>query len=153
MKSKLLAIAFALFPVASHAADIASVNFKALQEDLRGYYFSKPENAGIKEKFNAAARDEAAFQEDIQKKIMNGKDPIDMRTAMPKGGFPERFQLEKKIDADIKKELYLIVSKLGLKYEFIYDSSDAGAVIYAKSQVDDITTTVRQAVIDLQQKK
>jgi hypothetical protein len=35
----------------------------------------------------------------------------------------------------------------------IYDSSDSEAVIYAKTQVDDITTTVKQALIDIGQKK
>ena len=153
MKSKLLAIALIFLPVAINAAEIASVNFKAIKEDLREYYFAKPENIEIKEKFSAAVREEKAFQEDMQKKLIDGKKPIDIRSAMPKGGAPERYQLEKKIDAEIKKELYLIVTKLGLKYELIYDSSDSETVIYAKSQVDDITTTVRQAIIDLGQKK
>ena len=53
--------------------------------------------------------DEKAFQEEMQKKIMDGNKPIDIRSAMPKGGIPERYHLEKKIDGDIKKELYLIV--------------------------------------------
>ena len=142
-----------LSPLAISAAEIASVNFKAIKEDLRGYYFSKPENSEIKEKFEAAVREEKAFQEEMQKKLMDGKKPIDIRSAMPKGGFSDRFQLEKKIDAEIKKELYLIVKGLGLKYELIYDLSDSESVIYAKSQVDDITTTVKQAIINLQQKK
>ncbi|MEO7098384.1 MAG: hypothetical protein ABI162_03405 [Luteolibacter sp.] len=153
MKSKLLAIALTVFPITSYAAEIASVNFQALKEGLREYYFAKPENAEIKEKFSSAVREENAFQEDIQKKIMDGKKPIDIRTSMPKGGVSERYQLEKKIDAEIRKELYLIVKGLGLKYELIYDSSDSETVIYAKSQVDDITTTVKQAIIDLRQKK
>lgn len=153
MKSKLLAIAFTLSPIIGYSAEIASVNFKAIKDDLREYYFAKPENAELKEKFSSAVRDEKSFQDEIQKKIMDGKKPIDIRSAMPKGGMPERYQLEKTIDAEIKKELYLIVNGLGLKYELIYDSSDSETVIYAKSQVDDITTTVKQAIIDLRQKK
>ena len=153
MKTKLLAIAFALFPITDYAAEIASVNFKAIKEDLREYYFAKPENAEIKEQFSSAVREEKVFQDDMQKKIMDGKKPIDIRSALPKGGVPERYQLEKKIDGVIRKELYLIVTGLGLKYELIYDSSDSETVIYAKSQVDDITTTVKQAIIDLRQKK
>lgn len=47
----------------------------------------------------------------------------------------------------------MIVTRLGLKYELIYGSSDSETVIYAKSQVDDITITVKQAIIDLRQKK
>jgi len=153
MKSKLLAIVLMLSPLAINAAEIASVNFNAIKEDLREYYFAKSENSEIKEKFESAVREEKVFQEEMQKKLMDGKEPIDIRSAMPKGGMPVRFQLEKKIDAEIKKELYLIVKGLGLKYELIYDSSDSESVIYAKSQVDDITTTVKQAIINLQQKK
>ena len=153
MKSKLLAIVLMLSPLAINATEIASVNFRAIKEDLREYYFAKPENLEIKEKFESAVRQEKAFHEELQKKLIDGKKPIDIRSAMPKGGVPERFQLEKKIDTEIKKELYLIVTGLGLKYELIYDSSDSETIIYAKSQVDDITTTVKQAIIDLQQKK
>jgi Skp family chaperone for outer membrane proteins len=153
MKSKLFAIALTLLPVVGNAAEIASVNFKAIKDDLREYYFAKPENAEIKEKFTSAVREEKAFQDDMQKKIMDGNKPIDIRSAIPKGGMSERYQLEKKIDGEIKKELYLIVVGLGLKYELIYDSSDSETVLYAKSQVDDITTTVKQAIIELGKKK
>jgi len=153
MKLKLLAIVLMLSPLAINATEIASVNFKAIKEDLREYYFAKPENSEIKEKFESAVLEEKAIQDEMQKKIMDGKKTIDIKSAMPKGGGFHRFQLEKKIDAEIKKELYLIVTGLGLRYELIYDSSDAETIIYAKSQVDDITTTVKQAIIDLQQKK
>ena len=153
MKSKLLAITLALFPVAGCAAEIASVNFKALKEDLREYYFAKPENVEIKEEFNSAVREENTFREDIQKKFLDGEKPVDIKTMMSKGGRPELYLLEMKIDVEIKKELYIIITRLGLKYELIYDSSDSEAIIFAKSQVDDITTTVKQAIIDLRQKK
>lgn len=152
MKSKLFAIAFTLLPILGHSAEIASVNFKAIKDDLREYYFEKPENAEIKEKFNSAVLEEKAFQDEMQKKIMDGGKTIDIRSALAKSGMPERYKLEKKIDGEIKKELYLIVTGLGLKYELIYDSSDSETVIYAKSQVDDITTTVKQAIIDLRHK-
>ena len=61
--------------------------------------------------------------------------------------------VEREINAALRKELYLIVSGLGLKYELIYDASNSDAVIYAKSQVDDITTTVKQALIEIAKKK
>ena len=35
-----------------------------------------------------------------------------------------------------------------MEYELIYDASDTDAVIYAKSQVDDVTTIVKQAIIE-----
>lgn len=154
MKFLLLALALALNPLACSAADIASVNFKAIKDDLRDYYFSKPENAAIKQQFQAATLEEKKKTEGMQKAIAEGKSPIDMATAMKAGlGAADRYQLERKIDADLKKELYLIVSSLGLKYELIYDASDAATIIFAKSQVDDVTTTVKQAIIDLGQKK
>jgi hypothetical protein len=153
MKSKLLAVLIAIFPMATLAADIASVNFKALREDLREYYFSKPENAATRDSFKAATESEKKFHEEIQQKIEKGKGPIDIRSALPKKGVMDRFDLERKIDSDLKKELFRIVSGLGLKYELIYDASDPEAIIYAKSQVDDITTTVRQAIIELGNKK
>ncbi|MBC7948325.1 MAG: hypothetical protein H7Y42_10630 [Chitinophagaceae bacterium] len=149
MKSLILTLALILSPVATMASDIASVNFKAIKDDLREYYFSKPENAEIKASFLSASADEKKRMEDMQAALTEGKGSVDIKKMMPKGGGQERFQLERKIDADLKKELYLIVTKLGLKYELIYDSSDTDAVIYAKSQVDDITTTVKQAIIEL----
>ena len=152
MKPLLFAIALALFPVVGYSGDIASVNFASIKDDLRTYYFAKPENAEIKEKFAAAVRDEKAFMNEIQQKLFDGKKAVDLSSTARKNRVPDRYQLEKKIDSDIKSELYLIVSRLGLKYDLIYDSS-SDAVIYAKTQIDDITTTVKQAVIDLQQKK
>jgi hypothetical protein len=153
MKSKLFAILLAIFPLTAFGADIASVNFNALKDALREYYFSKPENADLKERFNAAEEVEKKFESDIQDKIAKGDKPVDFRAAMPPKGMMGRFELERKIDADLKKELYLIISELGLKYDLIYDASETGAVIYAKAQVDDVTTLVKQKIIDLGKKK
>ncbi len=89
----------------------------------------------------------------MQATIAEGKSAIDIKKMIPKSGSMDRFQLDRKIDADLKKELYIIITGLGLKYELIYDASDAETVIYAKSQVDDITTTVKQAIIELGKKK
>jgi muramoyltetrapeptide carboxypeptidase LdcA involved in peptidoglycan recycling len=149
MKSLILIIAFILSSVAAVAADIASVNFKAIKDDLREYYFSKPENAEIKASFLSATEDEKKRMEDVQAAMTEGKGSVDLKKMMPKRGGVERYQLERKIDADLKKELYLIVTSLGLKYELIYDASDSETIIYAKSQVDDITTIVKQAIIEL----
>ncbi|CAM2768650.1 hypothetical protein [Rariglobus hedericola] len=153
MKSLLLSLVFSLSAVAVSAADIASVNFGAIKEELRGYYFAKPENAEVKERFDAAVKTEKAYQDELQKKLMDGNKPIDLRAAMPKAGGMDRYHLERKIDAALKAELYLIIGGLGLKYELIYDSSSADSIIYAKSQVDDVTTLVKQAIIDLSKKK
>ena len=156
MKSLLLAIALFLPAIATYAADIASVNFKAIKDDLREYYFSKPENAEIKEKFQTAVQAEKKQMEEMQKKVLGGGKSIDlkdMKSLMPGIGTEGRYELERKLDVSLKKELYLIVSGLGLKYELIYDASNADTIIFAKSQVDDVTTAVRQAIIDLGQKK
>ena len=154
MKPILFAIALAIIPAMAISADIASVNYKAVREDLREYYFSKPENAKFKAQYTSAVSDEIAFHEKMRKEIRDGQKPTDMQVAMMQGGMNSsiRFQLDRKIDSDIKKELYLIIAGLGLKYELIYDSSEYGTVIYATSQIDDITTTVKQAIIDLRQK-
>lgn len=153
MKPQLIALLFAFSPAAVFAADIASVNFNAVKDDLREYYFAKPENAEIRDKFKAATESEKSLHAQIEENLRSGDKPIDFRSLMPKGGAMDRFDVERKINAALRKELYLIVSGLGLKYELIYDSSDSDAVIYAKSQVDDITTTVKQAVIELAKKK
>ncbi len=153
MKFKLLALFLAISPMTAFAADIASVNFKAIADDLREYYFSKPENSEVKEQYNAAREAEKKFQNDIQEQVKNGDKPIDLRSAMPPKGMMNRFELDRKIDADLKKELYRIISDLGLKYELIYDASETGAIIYAKAQVDDVTTIVKQKIIDLGKKK
>lgn len=153
MKSKLLAVLIAISPLATMAADIASVNFKAIKDDLREYYFSKPENAAVRDSYKTATEADKKFQEEIQQKIEQGKEPIDIRSAIPKRGMLDRIELDRKLDSDLRKELYRIVSGLGLKYELIYDASDTETIIYAKSQVDDLTTTVKQAIIDLGKKK
>jgi hypothetical protein len=153
MKSIILVIALLLSPAAAVAADIASVNFKSIKDDLRVYYFAKPENAEIKASFLNATQDEKKHMDEVQAAFAEGKGTVDLKKMMPKGGGQERYQLERKIDADLKKELYLIVTGLELKYELIYDSSDAEAVIYAKTQIDDITPTVKQALIELGKKK
>ena len=156
MKSLLAAIALSLFPVATYAGDVASVNFKAIKDDLREYYFSRPENAETKEKFQTAVQAEKKQMEEMQKKVLSGGKAIDlkeMKALMPSMGAEGRYELERKLDTSLKKELYLIVSGLGLKYELIYDASSAETIIFAKSQVDDVTSAVRQAIIDLGQKK
>jgi hypothetical protein len=153
MKSKLIAILFVLSPGMGLAADIASVNFDAIKDDLREIYLAKPENTKLRENYKTARESEKSFHAQIEEKLKAGDKPIDFRSLMPKGGTLDRFQMEREIDSALKKELYLIVSGLGLKYELIYDSSDSGAVIYAKSQVDDVTTLVKQAIIDQGKKK
>ncbi len=157
MKSLFLVLALSLSSAAIHAADIASVNFNAIKDELREYYFSKPENAEVKERFQAAVQAEKKMMEEMQNKVLgNGTKALDLnelKASMPKLGEDGRYQLERKLNATLKKELYLIVSGMGLKYDLIYDASSTDAIIFAKSQVDDLTTAVKQAVIDLQQKK
>lgn len=153
MKSATLALAFILCTTATFAADIASVNFKAIKDDLREYYFTKPENAATKDGYLKASQEEKKRMEEMQATLAEGKSAIDIKKMVPKPGSTDRYQLERKIDADLKKELYLIISALGLKYELIYDASDAETIIYAKTQVEDITTTVKQAIIDLEKQK
>lgn len=148
MKSLLLIICLLVLPITGYSSGIASVNFKLIKEDLREYYFSKPGKSEIKEKFETALRQEEQFQEEIQKRIMEGKSLVDLEAVMSMGGGLDRYQLERKIDADLRKELYLIVSEMGLDYELIYDASDSGAIIYAKRPVDDLTTIIRQAIIE-----
>jgi transposase len=149
MNPKIFAIALAIMPAVSYAADIASINFKSIKDDLRAYYFAKPENAEIKTQFDTLSQDEQKRMAEMQAAMAKG----DVKKMIGKTGGMERYNLEKKIDSDIKKELYLIISGMGLKYELIYDSSESETVIFAKSQVDDITTTVKQAVIELGKKK
>jgi hypothetical protein len=149
MDPKIFAIALAITPVASFATDIASINFKSVKEDLREYYFAKPQNTDIKAQFDESSLNEKKRMSEVQAAMANG----DIKKIIGKSNGMDRYNLEKKIDSDLKKELYIIISGLGLKYELIYDSSEADTVIYAKSQVDDITTTVKQAVIELGKKK
>ncbi len=153
MKSLLLVAALVFAPVVMFAADIASVNFKALKPDLRSYYLAKPENAQLKARYEAASAGEHERMEQIQAAMAEGKGKVDVLKMMPKSGDQSPYALERKIDAELRKELYLSVSSLGLKYELIYDGSDSDSVIYAKSQVDDVTTLVKQALIDRAQKE
>ncbi|NOX99626.1 MAG: hypothetical protein GXP30_07845 [Verrucomicrobia bacterium] len=148
IKLKLLALLFALLPAVSHAGDIASVNVKAIKDDLRAYYLSKPENAELKVKFEDAKVAEKKQQEAVQKALIEGEKPFDMKSVMKLGGM-DRYQLERNLDKDLNRELYLIVSKMGNDYDFIYDSSSAETIIYAKKQVVDLTIAVKQAIFDL----
>lgn len=148
IKLKLLALLFALLPAVSHAGDIASVNVKAIKDDLRAYYLSKPENAELKVKFEDAKVAEKKQQEAVQKALIEGEKPFDMKSVMKLGGM-DRYQLERNLDKDLNRELYLIVSKMGNDYDFIYDSSSAEMIIYAKKQVVDLTIAVKQAIFDL----
>lgn len=149
---KIFALIFALLPSIAYAGDIASVNVEAIKEDLRAFYLSKPENAEIKEKFDAAVIAEKKQEEVMEKALIEGKKLFDLKSAMESGGV-DRYQLERSIDKSLNKELYLIVSGMGGEYDFIYDSSSAETIIYAKKQVDDLTIQVKQAIIDLQMKK
>jgi hypothetical protein len=150
MKTLLIALALAVSQLTAEPADIASVNFDAIKNDLQEYYLAKPENAELKKAFDASAEAEKRQMDAMQKSILNGGKPsLDLMSAMP----GRHFEMQRKLEADLKKELYKIVSRLGLKYELIYDASDADSIIYAKSSVEDVTTPVKQAIIDLQEKK
>ena len=153
MKTKLIAFALLILPVASYAADIASVNFNAIKDDLREYYFTKAENAEIKESLNVASAEDKKRSDDLQAAMAEGKTAIEIKRILPKSGSHERYQLERKLDSDLKKELYRIILNLGLKYELVYDASNSETVIYAKSQVDDVTAIVKQAIIELTKKQ
>lgn len=153
MKAKLLAILLAFGSVSAFAADIASVNVKSIEDELRKYYLSKPENAELKKRYALATEAEKKRDEEMAERLKDGGKSFDITSLVPKfTGAMDQYELEREIEAGLRKELYLIVSGLGLKYELIYDTSAPGAIIYAKSQVDDLTTVVRQAIIDLEKK-
>jgi len=141
-------LAILLSPLAAFPADIASVNFDAIKDSLRQYYLAKPQNAEIKERLEKASREEKRMMEEVQAGISKGKGSLDIAKIFPKGSPTERFEVEREVDMKVKEELYLIIKELGLKYELIYDASKAGTIIYAKSQIDDLTTTVKQAIIE-----
>lgn len=151
MKSLLVVLLCCLSVFNTIGADIASVNFKGIKDELRAYYFAKAQNAEQKAKFEAAVQEEEKQMEELQKSLRSGNKP-DFDTLAAKKFGVSRFELERKLNADLKQELYLLISGLGLKYELIYDSSDSEAIIFAKSQIDDITPTVKQAIIDAQKK-
>lgn len=134
-------------PAAAFAGAVASVNFKALNDDLRDYYLAKPENAALREQFDASVADEKAQSEAVMTAVAEGKTQLDLRKTMESGlKSASRFELRRKIDAALKKELYRIISDMGLAYEVIYDSSNSDAILFAKTGVDDITVLVRQAL-------
>ena len=154
MKTVLFIASLLILPLTVYPSGIASVNFKSIKGDLRDYYFSKPGNKEIKERFETAVQEEEKFHEQIHKRMMEGQAPIDFEAVMSMGssGGPERYKLERKIDADLRRELYLIVRELNLEYDLIYDASDAEAIIFAKRPADDLTAIIRQAIIDHQRK-
>jgi len=148
MKSLFLAISLLILPIAGHPSEIASVNFNSIKEALREYYFSKPDNSEIKESFETAVREEEEFHEEIQRRMAKGKGLADLEAAMSTSGRQGRYQIERRIDTHLRKELYLIIKELDLEYDLIYDASDTESTIYAKRPVDDLTALVRQAIID-----
>ena len=147
MKKILPIIALIVLPVAGYPSGNASVNFEALKEHLMACYFSNPENAEIQKQFQAAVQAEEKYHAEITKSISEGI-PLDIEAPIAVAGASGRYEIERRIDGDLRKELYLIVSSLGLEYDFIYDASDSDAIIYAKAPVDDLTTIVKQAILD-----
>ena len=152
MKSILTIVALLVLPVTGSSGGNASVNFEALKDHLMAYYFSDPANADLKSQLETAVREEEKFNSELQKKIKEGS-PIDIPSLEPMSGEKSRYMLERRIESDLRKELYFIVSGLGLEYDFIYDASDSEAIIFAKSPVDDLTTIVKQAILDHLSKK
>ena len=91
MRTILVVLAVCLLHSAALAADIASVNFNAIKDDLRAYYLSKPENAERKKAFEAAVAAESNRMEEIQKKI-KGNQALDIVSMMPDG--TSRYELD-----------------------------------------------------------
>ena len=149
----IIAALIALLGSPGYPSEIASVNFKALKEPLMAYYFSDPENAEMEKRFKAAASEEEKVQEEIQRSLVEGKGPLDFQALGSKMGAQGIYEMERQIEADLRKELYRIVSGLGLEFDFIFDSSELDSVIFAKRSVQDLTTLVKQAIFDLQAKK
>lgn len=143
----------ALLGPTGYPSEIASVNFKAIKEPLMAYYFSHPENAEMEARYEAAASEEKKVQEEIQRSLTEGKGAIDFQALGSKMGAQKIYELERLIEAELRKELYRIVSGLGLEFDFIFDSSELDSVIYAKSSVQDLTALVKQAIFDLQAKR
>ncbi len=153
MRSLVFAVILSFSSFAAFAAEVASVNFDAIKDDLRKYYLAKPENAKLKKQLEEAAKEEKKQMENMQKMMRENTKSIDLSEIMAMGEAASRFELENEMDADLKKELYVIISGLGLKYDLIYDSSDTEAIIYSKTQINDVTPAVKQAIIDFQKKK
>ena len=153
MKALLVIFSIMFSPCAGFSAEIATVTLSSIKDELRDYLFSKPGNAELKKQYEEAEVEKNRFMEEMQKKVMRGESPVDLTDRGLAGVMINPFELEQKVDALMKKELYLIVSDMGLEYYFIVDDSATDAVIFAKGPVANLTPILRQKIYDLGREK
>ena len=107
----------------------------------------KPENADLKEKHEEVVLKEAEYEKKLHETISSGKLDLNKHAFADHGAFSE-FSFKRSLDGKLRKEVYLLIKKEGLDFDFIYDSSATDLVFYAKSGTTDITHLLRQAIID-----
>ena len=140
-----------ILPNIAVSADIASVNFEAVKDLLIEYHLGKPENSEKKKIYHEAIEGEKAYQEQIQNSMKDGKMTIDI-SKFASNNFVDRYEIEKDLEKDLRLEIYKIIKDLGESYDFIYDSSNADVIFYSKSDIEDITQKIRQAILDKKKK-
>lgn len=137
-------------PLLSSAGEIASVNFKAIEDDLRTWYLSLPANSELKDRYLEASEGEKRRQEMLQKSMAKAKEEgkkADLSEYFAANSSAAGYRFKQELEVNLKKQLFLIVEEMGLEYDFIYDSSESDPVIYAKEGIDDITPLLRQHIL------
>ena len=144
------ALLLALASVTSEAADVASLGFTKVEPLLREWVFSQPQYAALKKESDAVAKfDPAAMMNtDDKGQLVFDKAQMQQATRMM-----SRFDIDKKVQDAMRRELVLLVDNMDLDFGMIVNADEPNAVFYSELETEDITQKVYQELVRRLSKK
>lgn len=134
------------------AGEIASVNVGKIEDDLRNWFLSLPENSDLKASYQAALDGDEQRQQIYKQSMAKAREEgekADLTEYFQASSTTDGYKVKRELKEQLKKELFLLIKEMNLEYDFIYDSSSSDPVIFARQGIDDITPLIRQHVLVL----
>ncbi|MAS96740.1 MAG: hypothetical protein CMO55_26410 [Verrucomicrobiales bacterium] len=151
MKRLLLSL-LTLIAFNSNAGEIASVNFSKIEDDLRTWFLSLPENVALSDRYQSTVAGDEQRQKMLKQSMAKAREEgekADLSEYFQASSNTDGYKFKRELKEQLKKELFLLTQKMNLDYAFIYDSSSSDPVIYAAEGIDDITPLIRQHLLTL----
>lgn len=128
----------------AHSAEIASVAFGRIEPILKEYVLAKPQYSELKKSNEEAGVFDptASMKTDDKGNIILGKDHMKQAKRMT-----SRFRVDRLVNDAMRRELVLIIESMGMKHKVVVNGDEEDALLYSKTEIEDITQKVYQELV------
>ena len=133
-----------LLAIATQAADIASVDLKKLEPELKEYIFAKPQYADLKKKSETTEdfNPMKDMKTDGKGNLVFSQEQLRRASSMH-----SKYEVDKAVRDAMRRELVVILEGMKLKHAVIFNGDDESALLYSQAEIEDITHKVYQELV------